>query len=242
MRAIPELAIAFVARHEGCVLRAYRDAGGVLTVGYGSTAGVTPGLVITKDEARARLVADLTTAGLRLEQRIGVVIAELTDQQYAALLSFVFNVGAGPAWTIWKRLRTRQFDQVPLELMKFVNVGGRKVRGLVARRAEECKLWATGEPGTTARRVPSSVSRANPTPPTPADPHPPQRSVQILTLAGTAAATTTAAVGQVSQTLAPYAAASDLVRQLVSALAVVAAMAATMGLILAWAKTREARG
>ena len=158
------------------------------------------------------------------------------------LLSFVFNVGTGPAWTIWKRLRTRQFDQVPLELMKFVNVGGRKVRGLVARRAEECKLWATGEPGTTARRVPSSVSRANPTPPTPADPHPPQRSVQILTLAGTAAATTTAAVGQVSQTLAPYAAASDLVRQLVSALAVVAAMAATMGLILAWAKTREARG
>ncbi len=172
MRAIPDLAVDFVARHEGRRLGAYQDQGGVWTIGYGHTGGVKPGARITVAEARGLLKADLAVAGLRLACKLGVVADELTEPQYAALLSFVFNLGTGdPArreWTIWTRLRARRFDQVPLEMMKFVNAGGRKLQGLVNRRSEEVKLWSSDEPGSTTDVLSSGVTRVIPTPPTPA--------------------------------------------------------------------------
>ena len=100
MRSIPDIALDFVARWEGRRLVAYRDVAGVLTVGYGHTgADVAEGQAITKARARALLKADLETAAARLEARIGAEVVEaLTPSQYAALLSFVFNLGANPTF------------------------------------------------------------------------------------------------------------------------------------------------
>ena len=56
------------------------------------------------------------------------------DTQFSNM-SFVFNLGAGAKWTIWKVLKARRFDEVPPQLMRFVNAGGRVVKGLVNRRA-----------------------------------------------------------------------------------------------------------
>ena len=111
MRPIPPLAIDFVARWEGCSLVAYRDVAGVLTIGYGHTgADVAHGQTITRARARTLLRADLETAAARLEARIGGAVVEaLTPAQYAALLSFVFNLGANARWTIWKVLKARRF-------------------------------------------------------------------------------------------------------------------------------------
>lgn len=171
MRPIPANAPSFVSKHEGLKLKAYQDVVGVWTIGYGHTQGVEPGEKITRERALDLLAEDLKTAAARIAGVVKrPVVDDLTENQYTALLSFVFNLGANPKWTIWKRLNARQFDQVPLEMMKFVNAGGKKVQGLVNRRADEAKLWSLGEPGSTAEPMPSSVTRSTPTPPTPAEP------------------------------------------------------------------------
>lgn len=242
MRPIPEMAVTFVAAHEGLRLTAYRDLGGVWTVGYGHAGPqVAEGLTISEAEARRRLAEDLAVAARRLQARIGPVVWDLTEAQYSALLSLVFNVGADPSWTIWKRLRARQFDQAPVELMKFVNAGGRKVQGLVNRRAEECKLWAVGEPGSTDDAPPSGVTRVMATPPTPGDPTPPARSATVLTAAAGAAATVPVAVKAVSDAIAPYREASPLVGQAAAWLATLAAAAAALVVVLTWLKAKAAR-
>lgn len=246
MRAIPAIAATFVAAHEGLRLEAYRDPAGVWTIGFGHTGGgeaggVRAGRRISRLEAEALLAEDLAIAGSRLAVRIGAVVDDLTEPQYSALLSFVFNVGADPKWTIWKRLRARQFDQVPLELMKFVNAGGRKLNGLVARRAEECKLWAQAEPGSSAEPVSSGVTREAPTPPTAADPVPPQKSPTVLTGALGAAAAVPVAANAVTDAMEPYRAASPWVAQALALVATLAALAAVTVAALTWLKAREAR-
>ncbi len=239
VRAVPQVAVDFVAQHEGCELTAYRDSGGVLTIGYGSTENVTAGMVITQDEAKQRLASDLATAGSRLQAQIGAVVFDLTENQYAALLSFDFNVGANPSWTIWKRLRARQFDQIPAQLMLFVNVHGQKVQGLVNRRADEVKLWSTDEPGSVPADPPSSVTRDAPTPPTAIDPVPVHTSATILTLATGAVAGVPAAAGQVIQAVTPYADHSAIVEKMIGTLSLVAAIAVVIGLVLAWVMKRR---
>ena len=122
MRPVPSDAAAFVARHEGLRLESYQDTGGVWTIGYGHTgADVHAGLRISLGKAKAWLAQDLRVAAARLQAVVTrPVIDDLTENQYAALLSFVFNLGAEPRWTIWKVLNARQFDQVPVQLMRFV--------------------------------------------------------------------------------------------------------------------------
>lgn len=191
MRAVPQSAVAFLREHEGCVLRVYDDANprlmlqpgqrtaGTLTAGYGHVSpSLQIGQTVTQADADVWLLQDLDVAASRLFQRIGSVAEELTDNQYAALLSFVFNVGSGD-WTIWKRLKARQYDQVPVELMRFTNAAGKKNQGLVNRRAAEVVLWSTDEPGSADVVLTSGATRSMDTPPTPTDPQPARKSATL---------------------------------------------------------------
>jgi len=69
----------------------------------------------------------------------------LNDNQYCALLSFVFNVGIGAfeRSTLLQRLRERQFDDVPYQLRRWTRGGGRVLIGLKRRREAEATLWLT---------------------------------------------------------------------------------------------------
>lgn len=254
MRAIPDIAVAFVKKHEGLVLRVYDDARpklelrpgdepeGVLTAGYGHTgAELHPGLIVTQEKADAWFLADLDAAARQLAARIGAVVDALTEHQYAALLSFVFNVGAEPRWTIWKVLKRRRFDQVPLELMKFVNARGRKLMGLVARRAAEVALWSTAEPGSDDIRLTSAALRREVTPPTPADPTPPARSATLLASAATAVAAAPAGIKEGIAVVEPYAAKSPVVGKIVGGMATMAAILALLVFALSWLKKQELR-
>lgn len=267
MRPIPPIAPAFVKQHEGGVLRVYDDAEprrilkageaarGVLTAGYGHTGpDLAAGRTVTQADADHWLALDLETAAQRLRLRIGAVVDELTDHQYAALLSFVFNLGADPDWRIWTRLRARQFDQVPLEMGRFVKAGGVKLQGLVNRRAAEVALFTTAEPGIDAATPPSSVTRLMDTAPVASDPVPARKSATIwaaiaspfvgvfamfrdavLHLLGVV---TPDQVNQVSGAIAPYVERSHLVASAWSGLAV---LAAALTAILVLRKHNEAR-
>lgn len=245
MRPIPQQAVDLVGRWEACVLQAYPDpatGGEPITIGYGHTGGVKLGQSISAATATSFLRADLRIAAGRIAARIGPVVDELTDNQYAALLSFVFNLGADPKWTLWKRLKARQFDQVLGELIKFVNADGRKLQGLVNRRTDEIRVWSTDEPGSHDAPVTSSATRAAVTPPTPADPVAPAKSATLITGALGVASTVPVAAKQVMDTVEPYRDASPILGQVVAILAAIAAGAAVVVLILTWLKKRESRG
>lgn len=241
MRAIPKTAVDLVAKWEGCELTAYRDIVGVVTIGFGHTGPeVKVGQKITQAQAKALLTEDLKTAAARIYKRIGPVADELSDNQWSALLSFVFNLGDGnpkkPEWTIWKVLKARKFDEVPAQMMRFVNAGGKRVQGLVNRRTSEVALWHEDEADEAP--IPSSVTRSIPTPPTAIDSKPLTRSKSFMTAGATAIATGSAAVAEVSKTITPFADQSPIIGNMISTLAVVGAILAVATLVFVWLKKR----
>lgn len=253
MRAIPQAAIDLVHDQEETHLFVYDDAfypareakpgdqiQGTLTAGTGHTgADVSIGMAVTAEMDAAWLLADLNTAASRIAALIGAVVDLLTDNQWAALLDFVFNLGANPSWTIWKRLRAKQFDAIPGEMQRFVNAGGKKLQDLVNRRNAECALWAKDEPGSDTRVVSSSVTRATPTPPTPI---PPLARGKALIAGGVgAAAGAGPIVHQIMHAIEPYAEHSHYVESAMGALAVIAAISASAGIFYMVLQSRNAR-
>jgi len=146
-RRINAAGLSHIMQWEGCKLVAYRDVAGVLTVGFGHTSAagipkVREGMRINDTEAAEILRRDLGKFEERVERLVKV---PLTDNQFAVLVSFDFNTGALHKSTLLKKLNAGDYEAVPAELMKWVNAGGKKVKGLVNRRAAEAGLWAKGE-------------------------------------------------------------------------------------------------
>ncbi len=146
-RRINAAGLALVKQWEGLKTKAYRDVAGVWTIGYGHTSAagapaVTPGMVTSEAQADDILRADLAT----FEERVlRLVKVPLSDNQFAVLVSFDFNTGRLGKSTLLNKLNGGDYDAVPGELMKWVNAGGKRVKGLVNRRAAEAGLWAKGE-------------------------------------------------------------------------------------------------
>ena len=251
IRPVPPQAVEFIRAHEGCRLTAYLDSVGVPTVGYGHTGpDVHLGATITQEQADDYLRQNLATAARRLESAVGeACIAELTANQYAAMVSFTFNVGIDPKWQICKCLKAGNFDVVPSEMMRFVNAGGKKLAGLVNRRADEVKLWSTDEPGSIPENPPSSVTRQVDTPPTDAAVKPLARSKSWwggIVSAGLASASAVAphvkdGVDGAAKAIEPYVGQSTVLQGLSSHLALVAAAAALAVPALLWLKNHEAK-
>jgi len=137
--------IAIIKGHESLRLKAYYDPVGVLTVGFGHTSAagapqVTPGMTITKAEAEAILRRDLA----KFERTVlDAVSVPLNDNEFAALVSFCFNVGATNfrKSSVLRCVNDRQFDRVPSRLALWNKGGGRVLPGLVRRRKEEGELF-----------------------------------------------------------------------------------------------------
>jgi lysozyme len=129
----------FIASWEGLRLTAYYDAVGVLTIGYGHTGfDVRPGMTITAARALELLEADAAVAARAVDQLVKVPI---NQHQEDALISFTFNCGVGALTTstLLKVLNEGHHDQVPAQLMRWVN--SPPLAGLVNRRRAECALW-----------------------------------------------------------------------------------------------------
>jgi lysozyme len=142
MRPLPQICVDFVKRHEGCRLTAYQDSGGVWTIGFGSTGPtIFRGLQWTQEEADAALVRDLDKAAQTLTVTVGrPVINEMNDNQYSALVSFVFNAGVKSQAQIWNHVRNLDWNGVSQHLMMYVNVDGKPNHGLENRRKDEIAL------------------------------------------------------------------------------------------------------
>ncbi len=143
MPEIPQEALDLVKMFEGLRLSAYLCPAGKWTIGYGHTQGVAQGQTITKEQAETFLMDDLTKAALSIEQCFTM---PLSRRQFAALASFVFNVGAGnfKRSTLLKKLNQGLYDHVPAQLARWNKSKGKVLDGLSRRRAAEAALWKKG--------------------------------------------------------------------------------------------------
>ena len=134
--------IEFIKRHESLRLNAYLDPVGIPTIGYGHTYNVKMGDRITEEQAEKFLIGDLIVA----ETEVNRYGFDLTQNQFDALVSFVFNVGAGNfrSSTLLKKLKANPNDpDIANQFKRWVYGGGKVLPGLVRRRNEEAKLYFT---------------------------------------------------------------------------------------------------
>jgi lysozyme len=127
--------LKMIESFEGLRLTAYQDSVGVWTIGYGHTKRVKKGQTITQAQAEAFLKQDLAEAEAAVNGR-GLT---LTDNQFAALVSFTFNLGAGGL----AKLLKNGLAAVPDRILLFDHAGGKVVKGLTRRRAAERTLYLT---------------------------------------------------------------------------------------------------
>lgn len=138
--------IALIKEFEGFPFggRPYRDSVGVWTIGYGHTAGVGPhSRRLTEREAARLLERDLGQTYERAVEAL-LIADELNENQFAALVSFVYNVGPGALSVntgIGRALRSRQWQRAADELLRWDKAGGRALPGLTRRRRAERALF-----------------------------------------------------------------------------------------------------
>lgn len=136
--------IEFIKAHEGLRLDAYLCPAGVQTIGYGHTYNVKMGDRITAEQAERLLIGDLAVA----EREVNRYGFDLTQNQFDALVSFVFNVGVGNfrSSTLLKRIKENpNHPDIQNQFKRWIYAGGRVLPGLVKRREEEAKLYFNGK-------------------------------------------------------------------------------------------------
>jgi lysozyme len=139
--------LEFIRHHEGLETRAYPDPGSAdghpWTIGVGHTRGVKKGDTCTVEQAMVWLredVRDAEAAVLRL------VKVPLSQDQFDALVSFVFNVGAGALEksTLLRMLNSSDYFGAAVQFERWNKNDGRVMAGLTRRRKEERDLFEVG--------------------------------------------------------------------------------------------------
>ncbi len=168
---ISENGVALIKRFEGLELQSYQDIAGVWTIGYGHTETAGPDQKISEREAEELLRRDLEPRERAVNQLVKV---PLNQNEFDALVSFVYNVGIGgfKGSTALKRLnrgdRLGAADALTWWNKATVNGVLREVLGLTRRRAAERSLFLTPvNPPIVAKPDDRENSRITPTEETP---------------------------------------------------------------------------
>lgn len=144
-----------LADWEGFELKPYKDVAGYITIGVGhllKSSEKSTGMLdingqqvpwkdgITKEECLELLKQDLHLCENILNTSLKV---KLNQDQYDAIISFIFNVGGTnfKNSTLLKVLNKRLYSEVPIQLSKWNRAGGKIVKGLINRRNKEIDLW-----------------------------------------------------------------------------------------------------
>ena len=152
-QSISEEGIELIKRFEGLhrvgkdgKVRAYRCPANKWTCGWGSTKGVRSNTIWTTAEAEERLRLDVAEHESIVKQHVSV---PLTQGQYDAIVSFVYNLGGGNfrSSTLLKKLNKGLYDDVPEQLMRWnkARVEGKltALKGLTRRRAAEAAIFSS---------------------------------------------------------------------------------------------------
>lgn len=147
-----------IKHFESCHLKAYPDpktGGAPWTCGWGETRGVTADTWWTQDEADRRFEESLTQFENLVHKH---VTHSMTQGQFDAFVSIIFNVGPGNQWkdgicrlkdgrpsTLLRKFNAGDIGGAETEWVRWVSPGSNVERGLRRRRQAELNLFR-GEP------------------------------------------------------------------------------------------------
>ena len=144
MNKINNKGLDLIKEFEGLKTNAYRDAANVPTIGFGHTKGVKDGDTITEKFAEIMLDKELREYEGYVDQMVNV---PLNENQHAALVSFVYNLGPTNLKdsTLLKRLNEGKYEDVSAQLKRWnkarVNGELTELEGLTRRRKAEADLF-----------------------------------------------------------------------------------------------------
>ena len=137
--------VDIICDFEGKRLVAYDDGVGVWTIGFGTTIypngiKVKKGDTCTEAQAKSYMAHDLK----KFEQAVnGAVNIPLNQNQFDALVSLAYNIGTGAfnKSTLVKKLNAGDIRGAADQFDVWVNAGGKRMQGLVNRRAKEKEVF-----------------------------------------------------------------------------------------------------
>ena len=137
--------LALTERFEGFRAKAYQDATGTWTCGYGHTQGVTGGTTCDQQLAEQWLLSDIRVAVDAVNRMVTV---PLTQDEFDAIVDFVFNVGQGNfgASTMLELLNQGEYQAAAEQFSRWDFINGQAVAGLLNRRVAEQTLFNSQPP------------------------------------------------------------------------------------------------
>ena len=137
---ISQEGLSLIKKFEGCELEAYKCAAGVWTIGYGSTKGVKEGDTLTQEEADELLLHEMDEYKGYIKDN---VTSDLDQNQFDALVSWVFNLGPSnlKASTMLKVINAGDMKEVPAQIKRWNKANGKTLQGLIRRREAEALLF-----------------------------------------------------------------------------------------------------
>lgn len=137
--------LALIKKWEGCKLKAYKDGGGVWTIGYGTTfypdgSKVKEGDTCIMEQAEQWLQIHCNNLVFEI---LHEVKSTLKENQLAALVCFVYNIGMGAfkKSTMLKLLNEGKIGEAAGQFPRWNKDNGKEVQGLTNRRLDEQKLF-----------------------------------------------------------------------------------------------------
>ena len=140
-RQVTKAGIALIKAFEGFSALPYKDVANLWTVGYGHLIRQSEAFTrVSEQEAEDLLANDLFTAERAV---LGLTKVTLTDNQFNALVSFVFNLGSGAYQrsTLRSKINRGEYELSAGEFLKWIWAGGKKIKGLLRRRIAERDLF-----------------------------------------------------------------------------------------------------
>ena len=125
---------------QGVYVEAYLDPVNVWTIGWGCTEGVYQGMKITRAQAEEMFKKEIEKFEAAVAKAVKV---QINDNQFSALVSFSYNVGARALFesTLLKLLNQGKFQEAADQFPRWDKAGGQVLLGLSRRRRAERALF-----------------------------------------------------------------------------------------------------
>lgn len=135
----------FIRRWEGYSPTVYLDSAKKPTIGVGHLLSKDEAIryantTLSKEQVDALLQLDLRRVDNAISRLVQV---SLNENEYAALSSFIFNVGVGAFRRSTLRMRLNRGEREPAaeQFLCWVRSGGNIIPGLISRRKAEMELF-----------------------------------------------------------------------------------------------------
>lgn len=130
------IASGLVVKWEGTRYHAYQDPIGVWTICEGHTRGIKAGDTATPEQCAQYREQDMLEAATSVAR---CIYAPMTEGQFAALVDATYNLGPRVVCgsTLQRKANAGDMPGACAELARWINAGGRPMRGLVLRRSDE---------------------------------------------------------------------------------------------------------